>query len=378
LYASDNILTERDPAKLRWELLPEGDHGLRAEQFGSVQEEHNMVPLSDGSLYCVYRTSLGYPCHAYSFDGGRSWTKPEPMSYTPGGRTVKTPRACPMVWRTSQGKFLFWYHNNPGGKTVWRGRNPVWLTGGVEKDGRIHLSQPEILLYDPNPELGMSYPDLIEQNGRYWVTETQKTLARVHELDPALLEGLWTQGQVAAVSRDGLILESTSESASISEAKLPGALDLRELSGLTLDLWLRLDDLAAGQVILDCRAEGGAGFALDTTEAATIRLTLADGRSTAAWDCDPGVLQAGKLHHLVAIVDSGPQIITFVVDSVLCDGGKARPTGWIRYSEPLGDVRGTGLLKLAPSLRGRCQRLRVYNRYLRTSEVVAHYCAGAE
>ncbi len=40
LYRSDNLLTERDPAKLRWNLWPEGDHGIRSPEFGSVQEEH--------------------------------------------------------------------------------------------------------------------------------------------------------------------------------------------------------------------------------------------------------------------------------------------------------------------------------------------------
>lgn len=374
-YASDNLLTERDPAKLHWELLPEGEHGLRADEFGSVQEEHNMVPLSDGSLYCVYRTTMGYPCHAYSVDGGQNWTKPEPMTYTPGGRTIRTPRACPMVWRTAGGKFLFWYHNNPGAKEIWRGRNPVWLTGGVEKEGRIHWSQPEILLYDPNPRLGMSYPDLIEQDGRYWVAETQKTIARVHQLDPALVEGLWNQGQVRAVARNGLILESASAS-SPGEARLPGRLDFGELSGLSLDLWLRLDDWAAGQTILDSRTPEGAGLLLETAENGSVRLALSDGQAKAAWQCDPGLLEPKKLHHLVAIVDAGPQIITFVVDGVLGDGGDARAVGWTRYSDPLGDVSGTGTLRIAPSLQGELKSLRVYDRYLRTSEAVAGYHAG--
>jgi len=78
------------------------------------------------------------------------------------------------------------------------------------KESSIHWSQPEIVLYDtdpknclfdpktrmPGPGLGMSYPDLIEQDGRYWITETQKTVARVHSVDPELLEGLWKQGTV--------------------------------------------------------------------------------------------------------------------------------------------------------------------------------------
>src|SRR5690606_9310511 len=57
---SDNILTEPDPGRILWELLPEGDEGLRAPK-GPVADEANLVALSDGSLYATYRTIDGYP-----------------------------------------------------------------------------------------------------------------------------------------------------------------------------------------------------------------------------------------------------------------------------------------------------------------------------
>lgn len=190
-FRSDNILSEQDPAQLRWHMLPEGERGVRAPQFGSVQEEHNLVRLADGGLYCIYRTTTGFPCHTYSRDSGRSWTEPEHATYAPGARKIKHPRACPKLWRTAQGKYLLWFHNNGGHD--FSGRNPAWICGGVERQGKLHWSQPEILLYDDNPKLRMSYPDLIEQDGRYWVTETQKSVARVHEVDAGLLAGLWRQ-----------------------------------------------------------------------------------------------------------------------------------------------------------------------------------------
>lgn len=43
---SDNLLTERDPRKIRWELLPEGDVGLRPPA-GRIAEEQSIVALSD-------------------------------------------------------------------------------------------------------------------------------------------------------------------------------------------------------------------------------------------------------------------------------------------------------------------------------------------
>lgn len=375
-YRSDNILGETDVSKLRWQLLPQGDHGLRAPEFGSVQEEHNLVPLDDGSLYCVYRTSKGYPCHAYSRDGGRTWTKPEPMTYTPGGRMVKTPRACPMLWRCKNGNFLFWFHNRAGafGLSL---RNPVWISGGVERNGKLHWSQPEVLLFDPDVAKGMSYPDLIEQDGCYWVTETQKKIARVHELDPSLLEGLWTQGRSRSIARQGLLADLGPEQCRPgSEVILSTPLDLDTLTGFSLDCWVRLDRLTPGQAILDGRDAEARGIALVTAENRTVGIRLADAATSFAWDADPGRIEAGKLHHVVVIVDSGPRVVSFVIDGVLCDGGQTRDTGWTRYPAELGDVSGSGKLRIGPSPAGRVEHLRVYRRYLRTSEAVAHFHAG--
>jgi hypothetical protein len=369
-YRSDNILAERDPEKIEWLLLPEGEAGLKHPDYGEVQAEQNIVSLDDGSLYCMYRTTNGYPCHAYSRDLARTWTMPEYATYTPGGRKMKNPRACPKVWRCTNGKFLFWFHNHSG--KSFKGRNPAWVAGGLERDGRIHWSQPEILLYDPDPKVTMSYPDLIEQDGRYWVTETNKTIARVHEIDAALLEGLWRQGLDKTVAREGLVLKAGPEQLRAGSLTLPGPLDLQATGGVSLDVWLKLEDLAEGQVIVDGRGPQGAGIAITTTSTGTVRLDISDGRSSASWDCDPGLLEAGKLHHMVAIVDAGPRVISFVVDGQLCDGGDARQYGWTHYEADLGEVAGLGTLRVGPSVKS----LRVYGRYLRTSEAVANYHAG--
>jgi hypothetical protein len=43
------------------------------------------------------------------------------------------------------------------------------------------------------PYIRISYPDLIEEGDKVFLTETQKDVARVHEVDRWLLEGLWSQ-----------------------------------------------------------------------------------------------------------------------------------------------------------------------------------------
>ncbi|MBI4323817.1 MAG: exo-alpha-sialidase, partial [Chloroflexi bacterium] len=283
-------------------------HGLRAPEFGSIQEEHNLVALSDGTLFCIYRTTMGHPCQAYSRDGGRTWTRPEPAVYSPGGRKFKHPRACPKIWKTSNGRYLFWFHHQ-GGKDF-LGRNPAWICGGVEKDGHILWSQPEILLYDDDPNTRMSYPDLIEQNGQYWITETQKTIARVHPIDSALLEDLWRQADRREVAKTGLVLTAPTQMLRAGEVALEERPNFDGPSGFSLDFWIRLDELTAGQTIFEARHAGRRGFAVTTTSRRTVQLELNDGKIKSTWDCDAGLLKPQQLHHLAIIVDRGPKIIT--------------------------------------------------------------------
>jgi hypothetical protein len=98
-------------------------------------------------------------------------------------------------------------------------------------------------------------------------------------------------------------------------------------------------------------------------------------------------LAAGKLHHLVVIVDGGPKIIAFVIDGILNDGGDFRQFGWGRFNPNLRGAtrfthRGTiapearELLRIGPGLRGELRSLRVYDRALRISEAIGNYRHG--
>lgn len=383
---SDNILNEPDPSRVRFTLLPDGDDGLRAPK-GPVSDEANLVALSDGALFATYRTIDGYPCHAYSRDGGHTWTPPAHMTYTPGGRKVKHPRAANFVKKFSNGKYLYWFHNH-GGEPIhaakwdpYQGRNPAWLLGGVEKDGAIHWSQPEILLYDEDPKVRMSYPDFIEDHGKFFVTETQKTIARVHEIDPTLLEDLWGQLDRKEISRRGLVVEvGGTPIAAPTALSMPRLPDLKQRGGFTIDLELRFDELTAGQTVLDARDEKGRGLRLITTDRSTLELVMNDGATEARWDCDPGThegtLKTGVMQHVAVIVDAGPRLVLFVVDGVLNDGGAVREYGWGRFPPELGDLSGASRLVLAPKLFGDLRAARLYDRPLRVSEVVGNHRAA--
>ena len=403
LLKSDNLLNELEPERATWQTLPDGDVGLRTPPGGGpVSDEQSFCVLSDGSFYCVYRTIDGHPVECYSRDGGHTWSEPQYKRYA-NGRLMKHPRAANFAWRCENGRFLYWFHNH-GGRFIrehpqrrtmaYQDRNPVWFSGGVETDGPdgrvIQWSQPEIALYDDDPIIRMSYPDLVEEEGRYFMTETQKDVARVHELDSALLQGMWNQfDKGAAVAREGLLLELIAEEealpAQVSLPELPvfvrrsteradhGTEDLR--AGFSIELWLRFDTLAAGQVVLDNRMQSGQGFCLQTSARETLEIVLNDGRTENRWDCDPDSLTTEQPHHMVVTIDGGPKIITFIVDGVLCDGGDFRQFGWGRFSPHYRGPQGSDVLRIGPTLHGK-KRLRLYKRALRTSEAIANFRAS--
>jgi len=387
---SANLLSERDAARIRFETLPDGDVGLRAPAGGGrVAEEQSVTALSDGTLYCVYRTVAGHPVGVYSRDGGRTWTPPAYKAYEPGGRLFKHPRAANFVWRCGNGKYLYWFHNHGGraarempGWDPYADRNPVWLCAGEERETpegrRLFWSQPEILLYDDDPYIRMSYPDLVEEDGRFWITETQKNVGRVHEVPPDLLAGLFGQFANRTPATAGRLADVGPGEA--PAPRLPvflqrdnaradhGTKDLR--AGFSLDLWLDLPDREPGRVLASNRL-GGRGFELTVAPGNALRLHLSDGRTEATWESDREALRPG-LRHVVVTVDGGPKVITYVVDGVLLDGGEQRQFGWGRFSPHLRDVNGGPTLRTGQGVR----RLRLYGRALRTSEAVGNFRAG--
>ena len=368
LYKSENINFEKDPKKIKWELLPEGNTGISYTPLGVTQEEHNIVPLNNGDLYCMYRTSEGYPANTYSKDKGKTWSIPEYAKYA-DGRVIKNPRACPRVFKTSNGKYLLWFHNN-NIKGYKGHRNPVWISGGIEVDGKILWSQPEVLLYGQEGIFGMSYPDLIEENGKYWITETQKTIARVHLIDNEFLENLWKQGVVKERITRGLIFEKSNIPAktNITSLRLPR---LRNGS-LSIELLLDVNELVPGQVILENSDEKGNGITISISNQRTVEIVLLSNGQKTSFDTDPGAVAVG-VNHIVFNIDGESKLLTSVVNGELCDGGRYRLQGWSWFPSDIDQVNGNEIIRIAPLFDGKVSMLRIYGRYLTTTEAISNY-----
>ena len=146
-----NINHQKGPAKLKWQMLPKGMHGIKKEALGPANAEQNIVRMNDGSIYCMYRTISGHPAEAYSRNLGKSWALPQIPEYA-SGEKIKNPRACPRIRKCKNGKYLFWHHNHGGWDFT--GRNPAWISGGIKPKNLPNLSIPSLNYFQPASSAG--------------------------------------------------------------------------------------------------------------------------------------------------------------------------------------------------------------------------------
>jgi hypothetical protein len=288
------------------------------------------------------------------------------------------------LWQCENGKFLYWFHNH-GGRD-YQDCNPVWLLGGEEVDGPdgriIRWTQPEIVLYSDLEKERISYPDLVESGGKLYLTETQKTIARVHAVPMQIPQALWTQFDRAAVSREGLLLEHKLPIAAIIAAPpLPKFYDdaLRPAyrrTGFTLELWLRIGSFDGIMTVLDGRDTEGRGFCLAVNgDQRSLGLALADANASVYWESDPDSLHSDDWLHAAVVVDGGPRLVSWIVEGKFNDGDAHRQFGWGRFSDELRDANGAAEWQINPDFDGEIGVLRVYGRALLTSEVIANWRA---
>jgi hypothetical protein len=395
LLKSDNLLSETDPEKNCWETLPDGDVGLRTPPGGGpISEEQSYVVLSDGSFYVVYRSIDGYPVESYSRDDGHTWSQPQYKRYA-DGRMMKHPRAANFVWKCENGKYIYWFHNH-GGRFVremwgepsinngllsingctphspYDDRNPVWLCGGIEADspdGKIlKWSQPEIVLYTDDPFVRMSYPDLIEDDGKYFITETQKNTARVHEIPTDFIEKIWAGVENKEFPRCEPILSSAGGTINAPvlpefftrNLHSPDYCGMATNAGIGLELDLTVDKLEVLPLI-DGQRQDGRGLALNITKTGCLELLMNDGWMEQRMTSEP-CLKTGK-NHVVINIDGGPRVVSFVVNGQFCDGGEYRQFGWQRFSPYFRHVNWSEKWTVS-----NVDQLKVYNRILMTAE----------
>ncbi len=100
--------------------------------------EPTIAELSDGSLYCLIRTTTGYQHKTFSADGGLTWTTPRQSQFP-------SPESCGILDRLNDGKLAFVWNNNTvsGGKTT--PRYPLSIAVATDNNGVLSWSKPKMI-----------------------------------------------------------------------------------------------------------------------------------------------------------------------------------------------------------------------------------------
>lgn len=374
---SPNINSEKDATKIIWNFLPPGTIGIRSPTMGLVQEEHNIVQLKDGAFCCVFRTSNGYPAICYSHDGCKTWSEPMPLKLN-NGLVARNPRACPRIFKFSNGQYILWFENN--NISEWLNRNPAWVCGGLESEGVIKWSQPEVLLYSRDTTLRFSYPDMFQEGSDYYLTETQKSIARLHLINGKLLKSLWQQGTIKSHSRKNLITNLSSRKlAEISGSNYVYSRgEVKLNTGLTINLNLNLRSFSShGQNIISFLSDNKKDtlIRIRTSFQNTIEVDVCNsGRVLTTFYLDNNLIKLNSPLFVSISMDSNSRILTAMVNGILCNGHGNRAYGWVIVPGIFNFGEVSANISILP-FDGKLNNLQIYNRALTTGEMLSEYLA---
>ena len=207
---AENLLTEPDPAQLKFTTYPEGQYGLIVPNTRTGRpfaQEATVVALASGRLLSVMRTDTGYIYYALSDDGGASWSQPDVFRTGPYGAPLCQPVAPAPLIKLRDGRFVLLFHNNNGtangGLSPYsslKNRTPLWLcvareAEGVRENGGLIFSAPHLVIENGVQPKGktkrtdISYQRFFQWKDRYFILYNHRKLdINIHEVDPALLE----------------------------------------------------------------------------------------------------------------------------------------------------------------------------------------------
>lgn len=186
----ENILTERDPLKLRITTLPDSEHGLQVphpiQMNASAAEEGAVVSLPDGRLFVAMRTQQGCLYWSVSDDNGVAWSTPLPLRYSDTGGLALHPLSPAPLFEYAPGKYFLLFHNNDGyafgasGPTdSKKNRRPMFIALGefdAESKQPIRFSEPQFFVDSEGVRLSWwgrvepcSYPSYSELDGTHYL-----------------------------------------------------------------------------------------------------------------------------------------------------------------------------------------------------------------
>lgn len=376
---SDNILSERNPALVRFRLLPEGERGIRAPDSGGWQSPHQLMSLADGTIISVFNDS-GFLAQSVSRDAGKSWSKPEPVVVGSARRRLKTGGMYPRVFRTGAGRHLLCVSNRQAPRAGLESRvSEVFVCGSAStNEGSVVWSEPELLLYaGEEAAQDCAVADMIEKKGRFWFATVCGGRVSLTEPPTQLLSGLGADLSGVGLCRNGLLSEARFHDGTPHELDVPAGFGAADCGGFTLEFLLLLEQLDYGTVLFS-NFDGKRGIKVEALKKAggvTLRISLFDGDLAASWQTAANVIKLSEIHHAVFICDFAAGMVSAIVDGSGGSGEENDGQGWTRLPAAFGPVASScARAQVASSVK----MMRLFNRALRTCEATGNYHRSKE
>ncbi len=351
--------------ELEIELLPKGDHGIRDSESACISE-FGPIHIDGQNLYFKYRTKAGYAGLAESHDGGKTFTT-GPMRYALDNDPVKNPQGPLRTFTDAQGRiWLTWYNMGYCRNLDWDGRNLVFIAPIRISNGKLRVGQGELATYRKDQkgfsgDLRMNCLGFKERNGNFWLCETSnKHGIRTTRVPAKFTDFLANQFDISMIPEQGMLMHAQDAEKTIT------APDLNAAEGATF-MFTIPSGLPAGVVLLDGIDKNGAGVQIKTGKERDLVCRFGDGRQQAELHSDPGRLDTDNPeHHIALILDGHAALASMVINGRLQDGGKRSLRGVTFYRHEMKSISG----KPAWSVHESVKDLRVYNRFLLTTEVM--------
>lgn len=221
----------------------------RAEVTGSTYNNAIIVERDDGSLWMLLRQLEGNMKQSFSYDGGKTWTNAQVSN-------IAHPNSAIYVGKTSSGKLLMINHKD------FSGRNN--LTAFLSEDGG--KTWPYTILLDAR--LGVSYPDVIEDNGTFYVVYDydrfntgRMYMARITEADimagKLVSEGSYLKHQFASMGITGPQVSENAQKIDVTamemSASTNGSPAIHAFDGDTDTRWCATSDAMPQWLMIDLK-----------------------------------------------------------------------------------------------------------------------------
>lgn len=366
---SHHLVSERNAARIDFSILPERismvDQGIDGEAFMHI----GIFSPGPNKLRTLVVRPDGCVENRMSQDGGLSWSHPERVRLC-NGNPLALSSSVVGFGRLAPGKDLIFWQLMRTSKQKTSGM--LFGVGGSSSiDGTVSWSEPELLLHASVHPFAEVLGSLTVQHGQHRLLVTQAGSARACELSTTIIDGLWSTN-ASGICQDGLVAEFTGNGHDRHQsAQLTHFGELAK-GGFSVELWLRLERVCNGEVLLRTVAEQkGIDVVVERTQGrVTLRMNVYDGNRQVVWSTASRELSVNRLNQIAFI----------------CDVGAGVGYTWVNGCFPLNPQTGAFECVLLPERLGRVSnntgeaivsrnivKALLYDRPLRSAELTAHF-----